>query len=84
MKLTPDPLLLMRIGENPLIVKKLRYYTDKEFAGMLGDRDGDIRRQGEHPTGGIRPLIAAVGGANGKAVYRQVRNSPAERCVKLW
>ena len=35
MKLAPDLLLLMRVGKNPLIVKKLRYYTDKEFAGMF-------------------------------------------------
>ncbi len=35
MKLTPDTLLLMRVGESPLIVKKLRYYADKEFAGMF-------------------------------------------------
>lgn len=35
MKLTPDTLLLMRVGENPLIVKKLRYYADREFAGMF-------------------------------------------------
>jgi type IV secretion system protein VirD4 len=31
MKLAPDTLLLMRVGESPLIVKKLRYYADKEF-----------------------------------------------------
>jgi type IV secretion system protein VirD4 len=35
MKLAPDTLLLMRVGENPLIVKKLRYYADKEFAGTF-------------------------------------------------
>ena len=35
MKLAPDTLLLMRVGESPLIVKKLRYYADKEFAGMF-------------------------------------------------
>ena len=35
MKLAPDTLLLMRVGENPLIVRKLRYYADKEFAGMF-------------------------------------------------
>ena len=35
MKLAPDTLLLMRVGENPLIVRKLRYYTDKEFAGLF-------------------------------------------------
>jgi type IV secretion system protein VirD4 len=35
MKLTPDTLLLMRVGENPLIVKKLRYFADKEFAGVF-------------------------------------------------
>jgi type IV secretion system protein VirD4 len=35
MKLAPDTLLLMRVGENPLIVKKLRYHTDKEFARLF-------------------------------------------------
>ena len=35
MKLAPDTLLLMRVGENPLVVKKLRYYADKEFAGLF-------------------------------------------------
>ena len=35
MKLAPDTLLLMRVGESPLIVKKLRYYADREFAGMF-------------------------------------------------
>jgi type IV secretion system protein VirD4 len=35
MKLAPDTLLLMRVGEDPLIVKKLRYYADKEFAGLF-------------------------------------------------
>ncbi len=35
MKLAPVTLLLMRVGENPLIVKKLRYFADKEFAGMF-------------------------------------------------
>ena len=35
MKLAPDTLLLMRVGENPLLVMKLRYYADKEFAGMF-------------------------------------------------
>jgi type IV secretion system protein VirD4 len=35
MKLAPDTLLLMRIGESPLIVKKLRYFADKEFAGVF-------------------------------------------------
>ena len=37
MKLKPDTLLLMRVGENPLLVRKLRYYTDKEFAGMFDE-----------------------------------------------
>ncbi len=37
MKLAPDTLLLMRVGENPLLVRKLRYYKDKEFAGMFDD-----------------------------------------------
>jgi type IV secretion system protein VirD4 len=35
MKLAPDTLLLMRVGGNPLIVKKLRYFADKEFAGLF-------------------------------------------------
>ena len=35
MKLAPDTLLLMRVGENPLIVRKLRYYDDNEFAGLF-------------------------------------------------
>ena len=35
MKLAPDTLLLMRVGESPLIVRKLRYYADKEFSGMF-------------------------------------------------
>jgi type IV secretion system protein VirD4 len=34
-KLAPDTLLLMRVGENPLIVKKLLYFADKEFAGVF-------------------------------------------------
>ena len=37
MKLAPDRLLLIRVGGHPLIVKKLRYYADKEFAGMFDD-----------------------------------------------
>lgn len=37
MKLAHDTLLLMRVGESPLIVKKLRYYTDKEFAGLFDE-----------------------------------------------
>lgn len=37
MKLSPDTLLLMRVGENPLIVQKLRYYADKEFAGLFDE-----------------------------------------------
>jgi type IV secretion system protein VirD4 len=35
MKLARDNLLLMRVGENPLIVRKLRYYSDKEFVGLF-------------------------------------------------
>ena len=35
MKLAPDTQLLMRVGKNPLIVRKLRYYVDKEFAGLF-------------------------------------------------
>ena len=38
MKLVPDAPLLMRVGENPLILKKLRNYADKEFAGLF-DRE---------------------------------------------
>ena len=34
MKLAADTLRLMRVGESSLIVKKLRYYADKEFAGL--------------------------------------------------
>ena len=37
MKLAPDTLLLMRVGENPLLVRKLRYFADKEFSGMFDD-----------------------------------------------
>ncbi len=37
MTLAPDNLLLMRGGENPLIVKKIRYYSDKEFVGMFDE-----------------------------------------------
>jgi type IV secretion system protein VirD4 len=35
MKLAPDTLLLMRVGESPLIVRKLCYYADKEFAELF-------------------------------------------------
>jgi hypothetical protein len=27
----------MRVGENPLVVRKLRYYSDKEFAGIFDE-----------------------------------------------
>ena len=37
MKRAPDPLLLMPVGEKPLLVRKLRYYADKEFAGRYDD-----------------------------------------------
>jgi type IV secretion system protein VirD4 len=37
MKLGADALLLMRVGQNPLIVRKLRYYKDKEFAGQFDE-----------------------------------------------
>ena len=37
MKLAPDKLLLMRVGANPLIVRKLRYFADKEFAGLFDE-----------------------------------------------
>ncbi len=35
MKLKPDTRLLLRVGENPLIVRKLRHYSDKELAGLF-------------------------------------------------
>jgi type IV secretion system protein VirD4 len=35
MKLPPENLLLLRVGKDPLIVRKLRFYDDKEFAGMF-------------------------------------------------
>ena len=35
MKLAPDTLLLLRVGESPLIVKKLKYYENKEFTGLF-------------------------------------------------
>jgi type IV secretion system protein VirD4 len=35
MKLPPEKLLLMRVGEYPLIVRKLRFYDDNEFKGMF-------------------------------------------------
>jgi type IV secretion system protein VirD4 len=38
MKLAPDTLLLLRVGEDPLIVRKLRYYDDREFAGLFDER----------------------------------------------
>ena len=37
MKLAPDRPLLIRVGGHPLIVRSLRYNTDKEFAGMFDD-----------------------------------------------
>jgi type IV secretion system protein VirD4 len=37
MKLAPDTLLLMRVGESPLIVRKLRYFAEKEFAGLFDE-----------------------------------------------
>ncbi len=37
MKIRPDALLLMRVGKNPLIVLKLRYFADKEFAGLFDE-----------------------------------------------
>ncbi len=35
MRLAPYTVLLMPVGENPLIVKKLRYFADMEFAGLF-------------------------------------------------
>ena len=33
--LAPDTLLPMHVGENPFIVRKLRYCADQEFAGLF-------------------------------------------------
>jgi type IV secretion system protein VirD4 len=35
MKLAPDKLLLMSVRKNPLIVRKLSYHADREFAGLF-------------------------------------------------
>ena len=35
MNLAPDTFLPMRVGENPLTVRKLRYFADQEFAGLF-------------------------------------------------
>lgn len=43
MKLAPDTLLLMRVGENTLIVRKLRYYADKELAGLFDPTQSQSR-----------------------------------------
>jgi type IV secretion system protein VirD4 len=37
MKLATDTLLLMRVGEDPLIVRKLRYYDGQEFSGLFDE-----------------------------------------------
>ena len=34
MRMHPDTLLLLRQGEDPLHVSKIRYYADREFAGL--------------------------------------------------
>lgn len=37
-RLPPDQLLLLLAGEPPIRATKLRYYADKEFAGLFADR----------------------------------------------
>jgi type IV secretion system protein VirD4 len=34
MKLEPRDMLLMMVGKNPLILRKIRYFEEKEFAGL--------------------------------------------------
>jgi type IV secretion system protein VirD4 len=34
MKLEPSHMLLMMAGKDPLILKKIRYFEEREFAGM--------------------------------------------------
>jgi len=34
MRMDPDNLLLLRQGQNPLVVAKIRYYAEREFAGL--------------------------------------------------
>jgi len=35
MRMPPDSLLLLRQGEHPLVVGKIRYYDQREFAGLF-------------------------------------------------
>ena len=35
MRMPPDSLLLLRQGEHPLVVEKIRYYDQREFAGLF-------------------------------------------------
>ncbi|RYE99915.1 MAG: type IV secretory system conjugative DNA transfer family protein, partial [Oxalobacteraceae bacterium] len=35
MRMRPDQLLLLRQGEHPLAVEKIRYYDQREFAGLF-------------------------------------------------
>ena len=34
MRMNPDDLLLLRQGQHPLVVGKIRYYAEPEFAGL--------------------------------------------------
>lgn len=35
MRMRPDQLLLLRQGERPLAVEKIRFYDQREFAGLF-------------------------------------------------
>ena len=35
MRMRPDQVLLLRQGEHPLVVEKIRYYDQREFAGLF-------------------------------------------------
>ena len=35
MRMRPDQVLLLRQGEHPLAVEKIRYYDQREFAGLF-------------------------------------------------
>ncbi|WP_237243649.1 type IV secretory system conjugative DNA transfer family protein [Sphingomonas sp. LK11] len=35
MRMPPDSLLLLRQGEHPLVIGKIRYYDQREFAGLF-------------------------------------------------
>jgi type IV secretion system protein VirD4 len=34
MKLEPRDMLLMMVGKNPLILRKIRYFEEREFTGL--------------------------------------------------